>query len=548
MRRIRQARLLAMMLALLMGPGMVVGVYAQTSAPAVKVLVDGGPVAFDVPPMIASGRVLVPLRGVFQRLGAEVFWDSGTQTVTAGRGDTIITLRIGNTQAQINGQPTPMDVPAMLVGGRTLVPLRFISQALGAEVSWDETSATVKITSQAASTLPPSQTYPPAPQPQPAPASTLPPSQTYPPAPQPQPAPASTAVTGTVVAVNAPAGQIQVQVDQNLYTYKVTSVTSISRVNAVDNRGGSVALDALRPGDEVQAIVDPSGTAQSVRATFKEVSGKVIATTDAGVVVLENGDTYRLNRSAQVAQGGTAVTPSALRPGDEVRMRVNPQTNEIWAVTISKGAAPPAGITSVTTTPSGRTLNAGDVLEVVASGSQQGHATFSIGTLRSGIPMVESTSERGTYYGSYTVQPGDRMQGAEVVVRLTAPDGQVFTATAQNRVQINAGLPAPAAVVVPMIVSPADGASIGSPFTVSGRAAPGSRIKITADYNGAVLLFKVDGSLGNQTVTADQNGNWSAEFTEKPPVYGLTVVITAAAVADDGRVISPVAKVTATLS
>src|SRR5579864_4292854 len=523
MRRIRQARLLAMMLALLMGPGMVVGVYAQTSAPAVKVLVDGGPVAFDVPPMIASGRVLVPLRGVFQRLGAEVFWDSGTQTVTAGRGDTIITLRIGNTQAQINGQPTPMDVPAMLVGGRTLVPLRFISQALGAEVSWDETSATVKITSQAASTLPPSQTYPPAPQPQPAPASTLPPSQTYPPAPQPQPAPASTAVTGTVVAVNAPAGQIQVQVDQNLYTYKVTSVTSISRVNAVDNRGGSVALDALRPGDEVQAIVDPSGTAQSVRATFKEVSGKVIATTDAGVVVLENGDTYRLNRSAQVAQGGTAVTPSALRPGDEVRMRVNPQTNEIWAVTISKGAAPPAGITSVTTTPSGRTLS-------------------------SGIPMVESTSERGTYYGSYTVQPGDRMQGAEVVVRLTAPDGQVFTATAQNRVQINAGLPAPAAVVVPMIVSPADGASIGSPFTVSGRAAPGSRIKITADYNGAVLLFKVDGSLGNQTVTADQNGNWSAEFTEKPPVYGLTVVITAAAVADDGRVISPVAKVTATLS
>src|SRR5579864_6495533 len=394
MRRIRQARLLAMMLALLMGPGMVVGVYAQTSAPAVKVLVDGGPVAFDVPPMIASGRVLVPLRGVFQRLGAEVFWDSGTQTVTADRGDTIITLRIGNNQAQINGQPTPMDVPAMLVGGRTLVPLRFISQALGSEVSWDETSATVQITSQAASTLPP--------------------SQSYPPAPQPQPAPASTAVTGTVVAVNAAAGQIQVQVDQNLYTYKVTSVTSISRVNAVDNRGGSVALDALRPGDEVQAIVDPSGTAQSVRATFKEVSGKVIATTDAGVVVLENGDTYRLNRSAQVAQGGTAVTPSALRPGDEVRMRVNPQTNEIWAVTISKGAAPPAGITSVTTTPSGRTLNAGDVLEVVASGSQQGHATFSIGTLRSGIPMVESTSERGTYYGSYTVQPGDLMQGAEV--------------------------------------------------------------------------------------------------------------------------------------
>ncbi|HKV45167.1 MAG TPA: copper amine oxidase N-terminal domain-containing protein [bacterium] len=528
MRFIRQAWILGIALALMMGLATAVAVYAQAPPPAVKVLVDGQPVVFDVPPVIASGRVLVPLRGVFQRLGASVFWDSGTQTVTAGRGDTIIILRIGNTQAQINGQTTLMDVPAMLVHGRTMVPLRFISQALGSEVSWDEPSATVQITSPAASALPP--------------------SQTYPPAPQPQPAPVISTVTGTVVAVAAAAGQIQVQVDKSVYTYKVASVTSVSRFNVADNRGGSVALDALRPGDEVQVTVDQSGTAQTVRATFKEVSGKVLATTDAGVVVLENGDTYRLNRSAQIAQGGTAVTPSALRPGDEVRMRVNPQTNEIWAVTIATAAAPLSGITSVTAAPSGRNLNVGDVLEVVASGSREGHATFSIGTLRSGIPMVESTSERGTYYGSYTVQPGDRVQGAEVVVRLIAPDGQVFTASAQNRVQINAVLPAPATVVAPMIVSPTEGASIGSPFTVRGRAAPGSRVKITADYNGMVLLFKVDGSLGNQIVTADQSGNWSVEFTEKPPVYGLTVIITAAGVADDGRVISPVAKVTTTLS
>src|SRR5215472_3215299 len=132
---------------------------AVTPAPYVRVLVDGQPVSFDVPPVVALGRVLVPLRGVFNRLGAIVTWDPGSQTVMAARGDTSIVLRIGDTQAHINGQPTLMDVPALLVGGRTMVPLRFISQALGSQVSWDAASTTVQIAAQPLS-LPPSQTYP----------------------------------------------------------------------------------------------------------------------------------------------------------------------------------------------------------------------------------------------------------------------------------------------------------------------------------------------------------------------------------------------------
>ena len=529
----RYAKLLAVVL--IMGLAMVAGVEAQTSTPYVRVFVDGQLVAFDVPPVIASGRVLVPLRGVFQRLGATVLWDPGTQTVMANRADTTITLRIGNTQAQINGQPTVMDVPAMLVGGRTMVPLRFISQALGSQVSWDEASATVQINSQAGSTLPPSQTYPPTPPPQPTP----------------PPAPTVSTVTGTVVAVNAGAypGQIQVQFGSAVNTYTVVSATAISRFNTANDRGGSVALDALRPGDAVQVTVDQSGTAQTIRATFKEVSGKIIAVTDVGVVVLENGDTYRLNRSAQITENGAPAAANVLRPGDQVSMRVNPQSNEIWAVTVrNRASAPAGGIVSVNVTPSGRELRAGDVLEVAASGTVGGRATFSIGELRSGIPMVESTSQRGTYYGSYTVQPGDRIRGAEVVVRLTAPDGQVFTASAPTRVEINAAVPAAQTPTAPTIISPEDGASIGSPFTVRGQAPPGSRVKVTADYNGNVLLFKVNGSLGTQVVVADQSGNWSVNFSQAPPVYGVTVVITAVTVDGDGRTTSPAAKVTTNLS
>src|ERR1700736_4543316 len=322
------------------------GVDARASAPYVRVFIDGQPVVFDVPPVIASGRVLVPLRGVFQRLGALVTWDPSTQTVLAERADTSVDLRIGDTQARINGQPTFMDVPALLVSGRTMVPLRFVSQALGPQVSWDAPSATVQITSQAAVTVPPSQTYS-------APAAPVAPPPVVPP-----PVPATTTVTGTVVFANAGvySGQIQIQVGNAVFTYKVLSTTAVTRVNASTNAGGSVALETVRPGDQIQVIVDQSGTAQAIQASYREVSGRLVAVTDAGVVVLENGDTFRLNRSVQVDRNGTGVDASTLRPGDVVSMRVNPQTNEIWAVTIRQEAATP---TSVNVTPSGRELRAG---------------------------------------------------------------------------------------------------------------------------------------------------------------------------------------------
>jgi hypothetical protein len=511
--------------------GGVVPVRAQTaaSAPYVRVFVDGQPVLSDVPPVIAAGRVLVPLRGVFQQLGAVVTWDPATQMVLAARGDTSISLRIGDPQAHINGEPTLMDVPALLMSGRTMVPLRFLSQALGSQVSWDAASTTVRIASSPAYGLPPTQTYPPAAQPM-------------------VPAPAT--ITGTVVRVKADVspGQIQVLVDKTVHTYVTATTTAISRVNVADNSGGSEALDAIHPGDQVQITVDQNGVAQAIHATYREVSGRIIAVTDAGVVVLENGDTFRLNRSVRVMRDGKVVEASALRPGDVVRLRVNTQTNEIWGATIRQDAAAPGpGLTSVAVTPSGRELRAGDVIEVVATGAPGGHATFSIGGLRTGISMVESTSQRGTYYGSYIVHPGDAIRGGEATVRLVASNGEVATATASTHVYINAGAPIPPVMAVPVITSPGDGATIGSPFTVAGEARPGSRVKVTADYDGSVLLFKVNGSLGTRVVTADQNGKWSVKFSDEPPVFGVNVIITAVEVDGDGRTLSPATKVTTTI-
>src|SRR5574341_2256879 len=116
-------------------------------AQAIRVLVDGSPVLFDQPPVSIGGRVLVPLRGVFERLGAVVPWNPLNNTVLASRSGTQIQLTIGSRVAFVNGRQVMLDVPAMAVRGRTLVPLRFVSEAMGARVDWDPTSQTVFVTS-----------------------------------------------------------------------------------------------------------------------------------------------------------------------------------------------------------------------------------------------------------------------------------------------------------------------------------------------------------------------------------------------------------------
>ncbi len=110
----------------------------------VTVVVNGATVSFDQPPVERAGRVFVPLRGVFERLGASVVYDNGKINAT-GDGHTVA-LTIGSTAAIVDGQQQMLDVAPFLVGSRTLVPLRFISQALGAAVDYASESDTVTIT------------------------------------------------------------------------------------------------------------------------------------------------------------------------------------------------------------------------------------------------------------------------------------------------------------------------------------------------------------------------------------------------------------------
>ncbi|WP_446674095.1 stalk domain-containing protein [Paenibacillus sp. 598K] len=124
---------------------------AAVLSSSVSVVIDGTRLSLEQPPLLANGRTLVPLRGIFEALGAEVRWTAATRTVTAVKGDTTVSLRIGQSTASVNGQSVRLDAPAVVASGRTMVPLRFVSEALGASVQWDARTSTVTIRSDGGS-------------------------------------------------------------------------------------------------------------------------------------------------------------------------------------------------------------------------------------------------------------------------------------------------------------------------------------------------------------------------------------------------------------
>lgn len=111
----------------------------------IKVRVGGELVKFDVQPQAINNRTMVPLRAIFEALGATVEWNNETQTVTSTKGDTTISLTLNSPTMHVNGEEVTLDSPACAIDGRTLVPVRAISEAFKLNVEWDGETRTVII-------------------------------------------------------------------------------------------------------------------------------------------------------------------------------------------------------------------------------------------------------------------------------------------------------------------------------------------------------------------------------------------------------------------
>ncbi|WP_458414710.1 copper amine oxidase N-terminal domain-containing protein [Schinkia sp. CFF1] len=116
----------------------------------IKAFVNGKSPKFDVPPVIKSGRTLVPIRAISEALGAEVTWNQEEQTAIIVRDGIEIKLTLNDLKAYVDGKEIELDVPSTSINSRIVVPLRFISEAFDAAVQWeDETDSVIIVDNDA---------------------------------------------------------------------------------------------------------------------------------------------------------------------------------------------------------------------------------------------------------------------------------------------------------------------------------------------------------------------------------------------------------------
>ena len=112
----------------------------------ISLQINGSETSAEVPPTVIEGRTMVPVRAIFEAVGANIEFDAETKTITAKKGDTIVSMTVGAKVATVNNKQVQLDAPAVIVSGRTLAPARFVAETFGYDVQWDAENKIVKIT------------------------------------------------------------------------------------------------------------------------------------------------------------------------------------------------------------------------------------------------------------------------------------------------------------------------------------------------------------------------------------------------------------------
>lgn len=409
-------------------------------ASAITVIVNGEALPSYPPAVQRSGRVLLPMRMIFEALGAEVKWEAATQTAIGIRGDTTVRMSIGDRRAWINDRAVVLDVPPQLIGGSTYMPVRFPAEAFGAGVGWQGATQTVEI-SLAPLTAPPE---PPSTPPEP------PPPPTAPPTPPPEPVPQPGTVTGVVEAVRT-TGRVSIalKVEGDLVLYNVNEDTIILR------QGRQTTLADLEPGDGAEVRHDGRQNAVVIRATFEEVTG-TIAAKAGNKLLLEDGRLLVLRPTVKVVgPDGEVVKLADLKPGQEVDLCVTPGTDSVTRVALRRAPvvapppppeAPAAPEIDLFFHKADKPLKAGSVLQVTLVGTPRGQAWFDIGDKVKHIELREARREPGMYQAEWVVPAEVNAIGVSLYGHLIVDRQEAEVAQSQEPVVIDTTPPTIGAV------------------------------------------------------------------------------------------------------
>lgn len=506
---------------------------AAVSSAQIRVTVNGDPVSFSgTGPQSIGGRVLVPLRGVMEKLGAFVEYDAASRTITARRGSTDIVLQIGNRNARVNGQDQLLDVPAQTYGGTTMVPLRFMGEALGADIKWDGVSqmitintngdgggntgggntgggntgggntgggntggsANVAITafqvqSQAWLNLGDSAEF------------TI------------QGTPGGTAVAiisgvqDAVMLREGPAGTYRGTWSPSASTFlKESSIIGQLKVGNSEKliqASKTISADAVSP--EIRNA-SPTGNVNvgvpDISASYGDmgsgVDTKGVMLKVGGVDVTKKASItsdFIFYRPENPLKNGTQNIELIVKDmaGNSVSAKwnfaLNSSTNAVVKIfdhTARQGVEPMGKIGfRLDTEPNSRVM------------------LYSENRVINNLIMKESPA--GVYRVSYQLKQGDQFNNDKVFAEITLPNGTKFTTEAVKRIlRVGTKTFGPA-----VVTSPKENVTVSSPLVVTGTALPGNKVNVRVSYATTMLnTLRVTGNLADVVVDVDANGNW----------------------------------------
>ncbi len=519
-----------------------------TSSPAlardIAVELDNRRLQFDQPPLMLEGRLMVPLRGIFEALQADVLYDAATRSIKATKGDTVVQLQLGSRTALINGQTSYLDVPANTIGGRTMVPLRFVSESLGAEVKWDGATQTVRLFSDgSASTAP-------------GPGSTSPSTDSGAP-------PRVDRVIHNATEAMAPGQVIEVivygepggqasfeilgatrpvslpEVSSGRYQTRYTIPRGLQveqgvLVATLRKNGREMAQEAqrtitVRDGKATSPQPDPTSVWQAQPAADSTVAA---VRPQVSLNFPENvrAETVRLfvdgvNFSNQASLQNRRLTwrptydLSSGRHEVEVQAVANSGNtlSHSWFFTIEPSSGAQTGqVQNFTFEP--LSAAAGQTVVVRLQAPVNSSGTFTVGNSQA---MALQQVRSGEYEGRYTVRSQD--QGTlQVRSRVRLPNGQIVENVASNQLRIES------ASTQLSVANIRNGMALPPVFNVQGQTAPGATVTVVAEYSSGNLLEGIVGASRRLTnsVTAGSSGHFDVPFDGSSIPSGQQVRLT----------------------
>ncbi|HYW53602.1 MAG TPA: copper amine oxidase N-terminal domain-containing protein, partial [Dongiaceae bacterium] len=316
---------------------------------AIAILVNGEELARDPAPRARGDRVLVPVVRIYSALGISVARDG--QRLVASAPSKRIVITVGSSRATVDNRTIVMDAPAVEIDGATYVPLRFVADSLGAQVSYDPKAERVEVVSSIVGRTPGLEQRTPG---------------------------GSTQIVGTVSAVdlNSAPESVTVTRGPSVRTIAITSDARIVVQDVVTRTTTPATLRDVHVGDAVSVILRRDGGVDQVVARYASRAG-TIAAVSPSAFVLQNGYVVTPDKSTDITLNGQTAALADLKVGDNVTVRLNPDTGEKRQILVARSmpsTPTPAGsaqITDIAVSAKGP-LRAGDSFMVTMHGTPGG--------------------------------------------------------------------------------------------------------------------------------------------------------------------------------